>query len=67
MENLQENRSLKPMTARETASFLGISLNYLYKLTHFKMIPFYRSKGGKKIYFKMDEVADWAFNEKQGV
>lgn len=39
------------LTAEETADFLGISKNYLYKLTHRHEIPYYRPNG-KLIYFE---------------
>lgn len=46
------------LTAEETADFLGISKNYLYKLTHRREIPYYRPNG-KLIYFERADLMAW--------
>lgn len=46
------------LTAEETADFLGISKNYLYKLTHHHEIPYYRPNG-KLIYFERADLMAW--------
>jgi len=46
------------MTLEEIADYLSISKSAVYKLTSKKEIPFY-IPGGKKIYFKKEEVDDW--------
>lgn len=46
------------LTAEETADFLGISKNYLYKLTHRHEIPYYRPNG-KLIYFERADLMAW--------
>lgn len=46
------------LTAEETADFLGISKNYLYKLTHRHEIPYYRPNG-KLIYFEQADLMAW--------
>lgn len=43
------------LSFKETATFLDLSENYLYRLTHLNKIPFYRPLG-KKIYFKITEL-----------
>ena len=52
------------LTSTEAAAYLGVKMNYLYKLTHLKKIPYY-SPGGKKILFKESELN--AFIEKSRV
>ena len=46
------------LTSRETAAYLGISLAYLYKLTHERRIPHYKPEG-KVLYFNRTEVEAW--------
>ena len=43
----------KFLTAEEAAEYMGITMSYLYKLTHLKMIPYTRPFG-KKIYFERE-------------
>ena len=45
------------MTAEEAAAYMGITMSYLYKLTHLKMIPYTRPFG-KKIYFEREVLDD---------
>lgn len=40
-----------------TAKFLNVSRNSLYRMTHQKVLPYY--KAGGRIYFKYSEVIDW--------
>ena len=51
------------MTAEEAASFLDISISYVYKLTCTRKIPHYKPEG-KRLYFKRSELAEWAFSNK---
>ncbi|MDB5119743.1 MAG: transcriptional regulator [Sphingobacteriales bacterium] len=46
------------LTAREAAALMGITLSRLYKMTHNRELPTYKP-GGKKIYFKRQEISDW--------
>ena len=46
------------LTAKEAASYAGLSMSGLYKLTHAGKIPFYRP-GGKLIYFNRAELEAW--------
>ena len=48
----------KFVTAKDAAEMLGITMGYLYKLTHLKKIPYY-SPGGKKMFFKESELNEW--------
>jgi excisionase family DNA binding protein len=53
---------LKPlkefMTVDELAKYLELSKSAIYKLTSKRELPFY-NPGGKKIYFKREEVDTW--------
>lgn len=47
------------LTSDEAAKYLGISKSALYKMTMQRKVPFYRSQGGKLIYFDRAEIIDW--------
>lgn len=51
------------INAKEAATFLGISMANLYKLTMTKSIPFY--KPSKKLYFKKSELIGYINKSKQ--
>ena len=48
----------KFFSINETSEYLKISVNYLYKLTSKRKIPFYNPTGGK-LLFKVDELDKW--------
>lgn len=61
---IKQSISLKEiLTLEETAEYLSLSKSALYKMTSNKEIPFY-CPGGKKIYFKREELNNWVFNNK---
>lgn len=43
---------------KEAAKYLGITEGYLYKLVHFRKIPYYRPNG-KKLFFNVAELDAW--------
>ncbi|HCE2172066.1 helix-turn-helix domain-containing protein [Vibrio parahaemolyticus] len=45
------------LSAEETAQYTGLSVKYIYKLTHAKQIPHY--KPNRKLYFKRDDLDAW--------
>lgn len=53
-----ESQAAKPMTMNEAAEYLDISKSYLYKMTCWNKIPFYKPNG-KKIYFTKPELDKW--------
>lgn len=60
----QQHQSQKPiLTVGECAELLGISVSYIYRLTSEKRIPHYKPHG-KRIYFRRDEVIDWALSHR---
>ncbi|GGB52300.1 hypothetical protein GCM10011502_26830 [Oceanisphaera marina] len=42
----------------ECAELLGLSVGYVYRLTHEKRLPHYKPSG-KKVYFRRAELLDW--------
>ncbi|EGR1136752.1 MULTISPECIES: helix-turn-helix transcriptional regulator [Gammaproteobacteria] len=69
-EMFENIRSLKAMTKEvmtinECAQYTGLSVSYLYKLTHKKLIPFFKPMG-KRLYFKRTEIDQWLLRNKQG-
>ena len=52
MEQALPNRTLqRPITVKEAAEYLDISVAYLYRLTSEARIPHYKSRGRKRLYF----------------
>ncbi|HEK2071158.1 helix-turn-helix domain-containing protein [Vibrio cholerae] len=69
-EMFENIRSLKAMTKEvmtinECAQYTGLSVSYIYKLTHRKLIPFFKPMG-KRVYFKRTEIDQWLLRNKQG-
>jgi excisionase family DNA binding protein len=48
----------KPLTAKEAAKFLDLSLSMIYKLTHKKEITFSKPHG-KRIFFNKADLVEW--------
>lgn len=46
------------LTTEEVASYTGLSVSYIYKLTAAKKIPHYKPTG-KACYFNREEVEEW--------
>lgn len=59
----QYTLSKEILTLEESADYLQLSKSALYKLTSKKDIPFY-NPGGKKIYFKKQELDNWVLTGK---
>lgn len=59
-------RDIKPVydkplyTTREAAVFLGVKLCYIYELIRNNKLPYSRSKGGKLVYLRRDDLIKWA-------
>ena len=52
----------RPLGSEEAATYLGVTLNSLYRLTHQRLIK--HSKVGKKLYFTIQDLNDWAGQNK---
>ena len=63
IENLLQQKSEpstesdKPMTVKEAAVFLNVSVSAIYKLTMTMEIPFF--KRSKRIYFMKSDMVEW--------
>jgi excisionase family DNA binding protein len=51
------------LTLVEAAEFLGLSVSYMYKLTHWNKLPYYKPSG-KLLYFKRQELEEWMLQNK---
>lgn len=52
------DRYAKFLTASQAADYIGVSNNYLYKLTAGHKVPFYNPTG-RKLLFKRTELDAW--------
>ena len=52
------DRYIKFLTAPQAADYIGLSINYLYKLTAGHKVPFYNPTG-RKLLFKRTELDAW--------
>jgi excisionase family DNA binding protein len=52
------------MSLEETATYMGVSKSFLYKLTSQRKIPFYRP-GSKLIFFKKSEIDIFLLSNRQ--
>lgn len=52
------------LTVDDVVYLTGLSKGYLYKLCQANKIPYYKSSGGKYIYFKKEEVNEWMLDSK---
>ena len=52
------DRYARYLTARQAADYIGVSNNYLYKLTAGHKVPFYKPTG-RKLLFKRTELDAW--------
>jgi len=56
----------KPMTLEEASKFLGYTRSYIYKLVHWKKIPYHKPTGGRgKLFFKQEELEEFCYGNKQ--
>jgi excisionase family DNA binding protein len=53
--------AIKPiLTTTEAAQYLGVSLQFIYKLTHARKIRYFKSEGGKMNFFRREDLDAWA-------
>lgn len=57
-QNQKQVSEAKYLTAKETANYIGVSVNYLYKLTSGHKIPFYNPTP-RKLIFKRSDLDEW--------
>ena len=51
------------LTVKEAAEFLGLAIQTIYQLSHYREIPHYKPNG-KRIYFKKSDLIDYVLNDK---
>ena len=51
------NKNDEFMNIEQVATFVGLSKDTIYGLTHKKLIPHFKT--GKKLYFNKAEIANW--------
>lgn len=56
--------SKKMLTVDEVVMLTGLSVAYIYKLTHNRQIPFYKPLG-KVLYFDRSEIEEWMRQNRQ--
>ena len=65
LERLSIMAAKNVLTIGEAALILGLSKNYIYKLTMKKKIPYYKPNA-KTVYFKRSELEAWALTNRRG-
>ena len=61
---VQKNLNDEPLDIEQACQFTGFKKSYLYKLTHFKQINYFKPNK-KKIYFLKSDLRDWILRNKQ--
>jgi len=56
--------SKRVLTMQDAVLLTGLSLSCLYKKTHKREIPFWKSSGGKLIYFNKEEIENWCLSHR---
>jgi len=65
LNELQEIKNLtllgvkQALTMTDASLLTGLSKSHLYKMVFRKMIPYYKSDGGKLTYFDKQELTAW--------
>ncbi len=54
----------KVLNTKEVARYLGVSESYIYRLTMYNIIPYYKSVTGRINFFDREEVEKWALTHK---
>lgn len=65
VEELMKAETLKPLNLKEAANYLSISKSHLYKLTHKKLLPFFKPMG-KLAYFRKSDLDAFIYRNRQG-
>ena len=57
-KNYQQATEAKYLTSKQAANYIGVSINYFYKLTARHELPMYNPTG-RKLLFKASELDAW--------
>lgn len=49
----------KYLRVKQAAEYLGVSTNHVYRLAEKRMIPHYKSRGGKVLYFLLTDLQEY--------
>lgn len=52
------------LTSEDAARYLGVSKSCLYQWTSGRKIPYYKPPLGKLLYFRRDEIEQWALSNR---
>lgn len=52
------------LTIDEVSNYTSFEKSYIYKMTSSRVIPHYKTAGGKKIFFRKDEIDEWLTSKK---
>ena len=59
-EKRQETKTVNSlMRVEDAAQFLGVKTSYVYRMIRDRKIPHYKSRGGKLIYFRKEDLEAW--------
>lgn len=64
LKNLTLLGAKKALRMNDAALLTGLSENTLYKMVHYKEIPYYKSKGGKMTYFDRTDLDNWMLSNR---
>ncbi|MDR0316342.1 MAG: helix-turn-helix domain-containing protein [Treponema sp.] len=53
----------KPLTLKDAMELTGFSRSYIYKLVHWKKIPYHKPTGGR-LFFKQNELEEFCYRGK---
>jgi excisionase family DNA binding protein len=53
----------KPLTVEEAMKYLDVSESFIYKATYRHLLPYYQP-GGKKIYFKIEDLDNYIYKNR---
>lgn len=55
---MEDNKKI--LTTKDAAIYLGVSQTFIRKMCMNRELPYYKSRGGKLNYFKVDDLDSWA-------
>ena len=50
---------IKYVRVKQAAEYLGVSTNHVYRLAEKRLIPHYKSRGGKVLYFLLTDLEEY--------
>ena len=56
--------SKRVLTMQDVSLLTGLSMSCLYKKTHKRELPFWKSEAGKILYFDKSEIENWCLSHR---